>query len=162
MYPLTSPYYTQQFGVSILYTKQYNTYIDIPVPLFSSSHPIYSTPSLSDTAGVVVGIVLGNPKNIRLLHGLPNFSVFLCQNMALMRVVIVNKGSLLGEISSKHLLNRVSSHGGSVLYDQSHSNEDIRQLRPNHHHTHLVVWPTTTLSSPSKDSLLRCQRRAKL
>ena len=104
MYPLTSPYYTQQFGVSILYTKQYSTYIDIPVPLFSSSHPIYSTPSLSDTAGVVVGIVLGNPKNIILLHGLPNFSVFLCQNMALMRVVIVNKGSLLGEISSKHLL----------------------------------------------------------
>ena len=66
MYPLTSPYYTQQFGVSILYTKQYSTYIDIPVPLFSSSHPIYSTPSLSDTAGVVVEIVLGNPKNIIL------------------------------------------------------------------------------------------------
>ena len=39
-------------------------------PLFSSSHPIYSTPSLSDTAGV--GNVLRNPKILL------TFCVFIC------------------------------------------------------------------------------------
>ena len=86
----------------------------IPVPLFSSSHPIYSTPSLSDTAGV--GIVLGNPENITTWTAkffrvsVPKHGI----DEGRRRFVVVNKGSLLGEISStKHLLS--SQRGGPAM-----------------------------------------------
>ena len=162
MYPLTSPYYTQQFGVSILYqiVQYIHRHTHTTLQLFTP-HLLHSVTFRHSWGGG--RNCIGQPQKYQTTTWTAKFFCVSVPKHG------IDEGrhrqqrvSFRRDQQQALALTELAAHGGSVLYDQSHSNEDIRQLRPNHHHTHLVVWPTTTLSSSSKDSLLRCQRRAKL